>query len=101
MGTLDYMAPEQALDFHKADIRADIYSLGCTFYYLLTGKPPFPEGTLTQKLLRHQQAQPTSVTQLRRDIYQLSIFAHRPSSSASSRSQAMSPFVLALRRPAS
>jgi serine/threonine-protein kinase len=68
MGTLDYMAPEQALDFHQADIRADIYSLGCTFYYLLTGKPPFPDGTLTQKLLRHQQAQPTSVTQLRRGL---------------------------------
>src|SRR5262249_802635 len=45
MGTLDFMAPEQALDFHTADIRADIYSLGCTLYYLLAGRPPFPEGT--------------------------------------------------------
>jgi len=55
MGTADYMAPEQALDFHTADIRADVYSLGATFYFLLTGQPPFPGGTLTQKLLRHQQ----------------------------------------------
>lgn len=58
MGTPDYMAPEQALDLHGADIRADIYGLGCTFYYLLTGQPPFPGGTVSQKLMRHQQAPP-------------------------------------------
>ena len=68
MGTADYMAPEQALDFHQADIRADIYSLGATFYYLLTGQPPFPGGTLTQKLLRHQQAEAPSVKHSRRDV---------------------------------
>ena len=55
MGTLDYMVPEQALDFHSADIRADIYGLGCTLYFLLTGRPPFADGTLAQKLLDHQQ----------------------------------------------
>ena len=68
MGTLDYMAPEQALDFHEADIRADIYSLGCTFYFLLTARPPFPDGTLTQKLLRHQQAKPVPVGQVRSEV---------------------------------
>src|SRR5208282_823890 len=59
-GTPDYMSPEQALDFHRADIRSDIYSLGCTFYFLLTGQPPFG-GTLAEKLIKHQQAEPTSV----------------------------------------
>lgn len=68
MGTLDYMAPEQALDFHQVDIRADIYSLGCTFHYLLIGQPPFPEGTLAQKLHRHQNVEPTSIEQLRKDV---------------------------------
>ncbi|MBQ17440.1 MAG: hypothetical protein CMJ65_09980 [Planctomycetaceae bacterium] len=48
LGTADYLAPEQALDSHQADARADIYSLGCTFYFLLTGHPPFNEGTLAQ-----------------------------------------------------
>ena len=56
-GTPDYMAPEQAMDFHSADIRSDIYSLGCTLFYLLAGNPPFPAGTLAEKLLRHQQSE--------------------------------------------
>jgi serine/threonine-protein kinase len=68
MGTPDFMAPEQALDFHAADVRADIYSLGCTFYYLLTGQPPFPGGTLAQKLLRHQQATPPLLSQFRPEV---------------------------------
>jgi serine/threonine-protein kinase len=68
LGTLDYMAPEQALDFHGVDIRGDIYSLGCTFYYVLTGQPPFASGTVTQKLMRHQQAQAQPIEQLRGDV---------------------------------
>jgi hypothetical protein len=68
IGTPDYLAPEQALDFHGADIRADIYSLGCTFYYLLTGQPPFPGGMLAQKLLRHQQEEPAPLAQVRSDV---------------------------------
>jgi serine/threonine-protein kinase len=65
MGTVDYMAPEQALDSHAVDIRADIYSLGCTLFYLLTGQPPFPGGTDAEKLVRHQLKQPPDVRELR------------------------------------
>jgi tRNA A-37 threonylcarbamoyl transferase component Bud32 len=68
MGTADYLAPEQALDFHAADIRADIYSLGCTFHYLLTGQPPFPGATLAEKLIRHQQAEPPPLATFRNDV---------------------------------
>jgi serine/threonine protein kinase len=68
MGTPDYLAPEQALDFHGADIRADIYSLGCTLFYLLTGQPPFPSGTLTEKLVRHQESVPPDLERFRADV---------------------------------
>src|SRR5262249_9034154 len=68
VGTADYMAPEQAVDSHQADIRADIYSLGCTLYYLLTGQPPFPHGTVMQKLFSHNQEEPRPIEQLRVDL---------------------------------
>ena len=55
LGTADYLAPEQALDSHGVDARADIYSLGCSLYYMLTGHPPFPEGTLPQRIMMHQK----------------------------------------------
>jgi len=67
LGTADYLAPEQALDSHKADSRADIYSLGCTLYYLLAGHPPFPEGTITERLLKHQRELPASILKERPD----------------------------------
>jgi eukaryotic-like serine/threonine-protein kinase len=62
LGTADYLAPEQAVDSHNIDIRADIYSLGGTLYYLLSGHAPFPMGTIAQKLLWHQQKEPESIT---------------------------------------
>ncbi len=68
IGTPDYIAPEQLEDPHGADIRADLYSLGCTFYFLLTGKVPFPGGTLIQKLDRQRQETPPSVEQLRGEV---------------------------------
>jgi serine/threonine protein kinase len=67
LGTADYLAPEQALNSHKADARADIYSLGCTLYYLLTGHPPFPDGTISERLLKHQVEQAPSIFKDRPD----------------------------------
>jgi sugar lactone lactonase YvrE len=68
LGTADYIAPEQAADPHAADVRADIYSLGCTLYFLLTGQPPFPEGTTMNKLMAHGERTPTALTERRRDL---------------------------------
>lgn len=68
LGTADYLSPEQAVDSHKADSRADIYSLGCTLYFLLTGHPPFPDGLLAQRILAHQTKQPVPVTEERSDV---------------------------------
>ncbi len=67
LGTVDYLAPEQALGTADFDHRADIYSLGCTLYFLLTGHPPFPEGTLAQRILKHQTLQPRSILEERPD----------------------------------
>jgi len=58
LGTFDYISPEQARDPRSADVRSDIYSLGCTLYFMLVGRPPFPEGTALQKLLRHNGDDP-------------------------------------------
>lgn len=55
VGTVDYMSPEQARDSKAADVRSDLYSLGCTWYYMLTGEPPFPDGSMTNKLRNHAE----------------------------------------------
>lgn len=68
LGTADYLAPEQALDSHTADHRADIYGLGCTAYFALTGYPPFREGTLTQRLMFHQTKEPPALAGERPEI---------------------------------
>ncbi len=68
LGTADYLAPEQALNSHKADARADIYSLGCTLYFLLTGHPPFPEGSISERLMKHQVESPPSILKDRPDV---------------------------------
>lgn len=68
LGTFDYIAPEQARDPRTADIRSDIYSLGCTVYHMLTGQPPYPEGTALQKLLDHQGKAPPDPRTLTSDV---------------------------------
>lgn len=67
LGTFDYISPEQAKDPRDADVRSDIYSLGCTLYFMLTGRAPFSEGTAVQKLMQHQTEQPPEVRRLRPD----------------------------------
>jgi len=64
LGTFDYISPEQARDPRSADVRSDIYSLGCTLYFMLTGQPPFPEGTVLQKLLQHNSDEPPDPREL-------------------------------------
>jgi serine/threonine-protein kinase len=68
LGTVDYMAPEQVLDAHNVDIRADLYSLGCTFYEMLTGKPPFPDGSAIDKLACHRTKEPPLLQEKRPDV---------------------------------
>ena len=68
LGTFDYISPEQARDPRNADVRSDIYSLGCTFFFMLTGRPPFLGGTMLQKLLQHQADQPPDLRQFRPEL---------------------------------
>jgi serine/threonine protein kinase len=70
MGTPDYLSPEQARDLHNTDIRSDLYSLGCTLYFLLTGSVPFPGGSTMEKLVHHGVQEPTPVEHLRLDVPQ-------------------------------
>jgi tRNA A-37 threonylcarbamoyl transferase component Bud32 len=67
LGTADYLAPEQAVS-NAVDVRADIYSLGGTLYFLLTGQTPFPDGTIAAKLVAHQTREPKPVEEYRRDV---------------------------------
>jgi serine/threonine protein kinase len=67
LGSVDYLAPEQALEGPDFDHRADIYALGCTLYFLLTGRPPFPDGTLAERIMKHQTREPEDVRALKKD----------------------------------
>jgi serine/threonine protein kinase len=64
VGTVDYMSPEQARDSSLADTRSDIYSLGCSLYQMLSGAPPFAEGAIVERLLKHVRAEPADLRQL-------------------------------------
>jgi formylglycine-generating enzyme required for sulfatase activity/tRNA A-37 threonylcarbamoyl transferase component Bud32 len=68
IGTPEYSAPEQATSARSADIRADIYSLGCTLYCLLAGRPPFQEETVVLTLFAHMTKEPTPLPELRAEV---------------------------------
>ncbi|HET6880019.1 MAG TPA: protein kinase [Pirellulales bacterium] len=100
MGTVDYMAPDQALDIRRADARADIYSLGCTLYYLVTGKPMYDAPSLMGKLLAHRDQPIPSLVQTQTAvppqldaIYQKMVAKH-----VADRYQSMSEVIEALER---
>jgi serine/threonine protein kinase len=67
LGTADYLAPEQAINSHNVDSRADIYGLGCTLYFLLTGHPPFPDGSIASRIVKHQTTMPKDIRSERPD----------------------------------
>ncbi len=69
MGTPDYLSPEQSRSLHEVDIRSDLYSLGCTFYFLLTGQVLFPGGSTVDKLTKHNNTEPTPIETLRPDLH--------------------------------
>ncbi|MBN1395147.1 MAG: protein kinase [Pirellulales bacterium] len=97
LGSVDYLAPEQALESGELDHRADIYSLGCTLYFLLVGHPPFPKGTLAERILKHQTEPPP---RLRGDVPAeladicAKMMAKRPSDRYSSAAQANRALIL-------
>ncbi len=64
LGTFDYISPEQARDPRDVDVRSDLYSLGCTLFHMLAGRPPFPDGTVLQKLIQHQEEPPPRIRDL-------------------------------------
>ena len=68
LGTPDYLAPEQARDARNADIRADIYSLGCVLYHAISGKPPFQDKNVMAQMVRHATEKPISISQLQPDV---------------------------------
>ena len=98
LGTLDYMAPEQALDTRLADARSDVYSLGCTLYYLLTGKPPFTGDTVTKKILAHQNEAIPSLRAVRPDVPETldAIFQRMLAKRAADRPRSMAALVAEL-----
>lgn len=68
VGTMDYIAPEQTYDAAGVDPRSDLYSLGCTLYFALTGQPPFPGGTSKEKIQRHRKGRPEPLARLVTDL---------------------------------
>jgi serine/threonine-protein kinase len=100
LGTLDYMAPEQAMDSLNIDHRVDVYSLGCTLYYLLVGRPVYEAPSLMALLLKHSAAAIPSLCEARPDLpSQLdAVFQQMVAKAPADRYQSMAQVVRALER---
>ena len=98
MGTMAYMAPEQGLDSRQADHRSDIYSLGCTLFYLLTGQPPYREETPIKTLLAHREQAIPALSQQRQELPQnlIDIFERMVAKRPEDRFQSMTEVIASL-----
>ena len=100
MGTVDYMAPEQALNTRLADHRADIYSLGCTLHFLLTGGPPFTGETTVERLMAHRETPIPSLVNVRPETSAAlqAVFTTMLAKKPDQRYQSMRELITALQR---
>jgi len=98
MGTIDFMAPEQARDARTADCRADIYSLGCTLYFILTGRTVYSGDTVMKRILAHQTAPIPSLNSVRPDVpnWLDAIFRKMVAKQVTERYQSMTELLTAL-----